>query len=1043
MKFFTILAIILSVFTTSSQTILNEINEASFNNYADTYNYTYWDDSWKSSISHDRSFSNQTNDYALNIDFTDLSIQSLLITDATNAASLGFHALKSNIFTNNYSGNIDYSILQSGTATYEKASNPTNTGNKDSQMAEYGVWCNRRFVSGNLTNSAPIEPYFTGIEFTNWHNRFKITFHIKPTTTIVNGQLKLAIEIPAEYLNYYNSGTLHAFGTDTNKGFVIKKGDSAESISIAGTTVTVLTTAQDFVADESYEVSILFHAVKENLSTTYTTAFDSESEITITANQTAPAVSDLSNNVSYSENEGLHVIDIPRYWMGQYNCNLVDEIQAIDISMTNSETEAKSVRLCIRQVPNINVTGFNSVICNANGDPAGLPLQVSKNWHTGVVQLYSGRWIKEYTEFIIPANTTLNFQYKRTGAKWGETYSASSHQLSVVGAGIPRGGWLEAALGSFGESITHSPDYAYGNTNGADIRPFLVTNEAYGGTSTECGWTGNTGGLDMWVYEDTNNTRQYQSEVKTDFKKYSPNLTETTIGAVSADRKLKLDYTFYLNRSDDYLRVYYKINIEALEAVSFNRFDVFQLGGDIYNIHNTQSVVYGNDAGSQGTFTPTNNGANDYTTTEIPLTGSNPWVWAGDGLSYAGAESGIDIDTNNGMIIRDYKATLNGVENNTPYFRERSSSIGYSAGQNLNINPTSYCIVTPPGTTSFAAGDTIELLVEVVVFPKLNGDYYGPNSNFEQALALYGNSYELLYRESLGNTINATSPTNTIDSLYPLTVETVDNTGLVTITGGKGYVPLVFSGVTNSSNPELWKTSDSCWELVDQSVHGKDFWQTNFNPQTSTFDLIYNVNQDLTNDASAVIQYYLGTTPPQPSLVRQSTIAGNPSTSDSELTAIADVDTVVLEPQLNAYGSTTNAIDLNYVWTGPNDFTHTGRVLYFDPIQETDEGDYAVTYTNAFGCTDTTTFTITTTTTLSNPTLERDDFRLFPNPVAQQFSISEMSYKTVIYSISGQKVMTSTEKRNQFHVDFLPSGIYFVQFELDSNRTKTLYFLMD
>ena len=1041
MKFFTILAIFLSVFTSHSQTILNEINEASFNNYADTYNYTYWDDSWKSSIAHHRRFSNQTNDYALNIDFTDLSIQSLLITDATNTASLGFHALNSHIFTNNYSGNIDYSILQNGTAIYEKANKPTNTGNKDSQMAEYGVWCNRRFVSGNLTNSAPIEPYFTGIEFTNWHNRFKMTFHIKPTTTIVNGQLKLVVEIPAEYLNYYNSDALHAFGTETNKGFVIKKGDSAESISIAGTTVTVLTTAQDFVADESYEVSILFHAVKENLSSTYTTAFDSESEITITANQTAPAVSDLSNNVSYSENEGLHIIDIPRYWMGQYNCNLVDEIQAIDISMTNSEAEAKSVRLCIRQVPNINVTGFNSVICNANGDPAGLPLQVSKNWHPGVVQLYSGRWIKEYTEFIIPANTTLNFQYKRTGAKWGETYSASSHQLSVVGAGIPRGGWLEAALGSFGESITHSPDYAYGSTNGADIRPFLVTNEAYGGTSTECGWTGNTGGLDMWVYEDSNNTRQYQSEVKTDFKKYSPNLTETTIGAVSADRKLKLDYTFYLNRSDDYLRVYYKINIEALEAVSFNRFDIFQLGGDIYNIHNTQSVVYGNDAGNQGTFTPTNSGSNTYTTAEIPLTGSNPWVWAGDGLSYAGAESGIDIDTNNGMIIREYKATLNGVENNTPYFRERSSSIGYSAGQNLNINPTSYCIVTPPGTTSFAAGDTIELLVEVVVFPKLDGDYYGPNSNFEEALALYGNSYELLYRESLGNTITAASPTNTIDSVYPLTVETIDNTGLVTITGGKGYVPLVFSGLTRSSNPELWKASDSCWELVDQSVHGKDFWQTNFNPQTSTFDLIYNVNQDLENDESAVIQYYLGTPPPQPSILTQSTVGENPSTSESELTAIADIDAVVLEPQLNAYGSITNAIDLNYAWTGPNNLTHTGRVLNFDPIQETDQGEYIVTCTNAFGCTNTKSYTIATTTTLSNPILERDDFRLFPNPVAQQFSISEMSYKTVIYSISGQKVMTSTEKKNRFQVAFLPSGFYFVKFELEKNRTQTMYFL--
>ena len=139
MKIFVLLVIIFSFFTSNSQTILNEINEASFDNFADTYNYTYWDDSWKSRISHHRRFSNQTNDYALNIDFTDLSIQNLIITDATNTASLGFHALNSHIFTNNYSGNIDYSILQNGTAIYEKANKPTNTGNKDSQMA--GVRC--------------------------------------------------------------------------------------------------------------------------------------------------------------------------------------------------------------------------------------------------------------------------------------------------------------------------------------------------------------------------------------------------------------------------------------------------------------------------------------------------------------------------------------------------------------------------------------------------------------------------------------------------------------------------------------------------------------------------------------------------------------------------------------------------------------------------------------------------------------------------------------------------------------------------------------
>ena len=110
-------------------------------------------------------------------------------------------------------------------------------------------------------------------------------------------------------------------------------------------------------------------------------------------------------------------------------------------------------------MPNVNVVGFNSLIRNNNGDPSGLPLQVSKNWHNGTEQLFSGSWIREYTEIVVPANTTVHFDYTKTGAKWGETYCVSSHQLSVVGAGIPRGGWLEAALGSFGESVTHSPDY--------------------------------------------------------------------------------------------------------------------------------------------------------------------------------------------------------------------------------------------------------------------------------------------------------------------------------------------------------------------------------------------------------------------------------------------------------------------------------------------------------------------------------------------------------------------------------------------------------
>jgi hypothetical protein len=41
--------------TGMSQNIINEINAESYNNYADSYNYTYWNDSWKSAISENRS----------------------------------------------------------------------------------------------------------------------------------------------------------------------------------------------------------------------------------------------------------------------------------------------------------------------------------------------------------------------------------------------------------------------------------------------------------------------------------------------------------------------------------------------------------------------------------------------------------------------------------------------------------------------------------------------------------------------------------------------------------------------------------------------------------------------------------------------------------------------------------------------------------------------------------------------------------------------------------------------------------------------------
>lgn len=941
-----------------AQQTLNEVNPASYDNYRNTYNYTYWNDNWKTSVV-DRSFTNHTNNYAFNINFNDLSINSLLIDESPTKREEAFKAPNTIIFPNNYAGDINYAIVQNGVVViHEKSSSPTSPGIKDSQMAEYGVWFNNRFVSTNLTNNPSIDPYFTGVEFATWHNRFKLTFHVKPTATIVNSQLRFSIDMPTEYSMILNSAGIYAFGLATDKGFAVKAGESAASLTVNGNTISVLSSFQDLLANESYEVSILFYAITDNLAANYSTIFDQETEINITGTQTSTFSSDISDDVTYDSDQSIHYIDVPRINMGYFDCNVADNLQNIDFQLENSSNEEKRVRLCIRRNPSANVTGYNALICNENGDPAGLPLQVSKNWHTGTPQLFSGNWVREYTELIIPANTTLKFKYKSTGAKWGETYSASSHQLSVVGAGVPRGGWLEAALGTFGENITHSPDYEYGNTNGADIRPFLVTNQEYGGTSSQCGWTGNVGGVDMFIYNNDSGTRIYQSEVKTDFKKYSPNLTETSISAISSDDKLKLDYTFYLNRSDDFTRIYYKVRVEALQDANFNRFDLFQLGGDNYNVHNAQNIVYGDDTGMLGQFFPTNDGSNDYTTAELALTGTNPWLWAGDGLYFNGATESIDIDTNNGIIIRSYKASFDGVANNTPYIQERSSSTGFSASR--GNNPTSYCLVTPPSVSSFKAGDTMSLLVEVAILPKQAADYYGPNINFFDALTTYGNSYELLYREASGNKIIAESPTNNIDVGYPLTIATNNNTGLVKITGGRGYVPLVFSDLSSITDPVLWKAEEDCWDLVDQSTHGKDFWQAEYDVKTGLYNLIFNVNQDRTNDVLAETYYYLGNNPPELNLIIQTQIVGNPWSLNPNVEVYLGSDSARLAPQANEFGMTSVAVNANYAWEGPNSFTQSGRVVDIYPVEGDDLGQYTCIYTSAeTGCKDTIEHTIT------------------------------------------------------------------------------------
>ncbi|MEM9991043.1 MAG: hypothetical protein AAF738_04715, partial [Bacteroidota bacterium] len=602
-------AYLLTVQSIASQQItISKLPSEAFDNLQNAYNYTCWNQSWQMSAN-PRTFMNQASSYDLNVNYNALNIHSLNINSVPQSPDIAFRESNASIFANPHSGNIEYAVLQNGVPVYQKNPTPTSADLRDSQMAEFGTWLNRRFVSTSFTNAPNFERYFTGVEFTNWHNRFKVTFHVRPNTTLANAQLQLSVDVPSIYSNSYNNGTVYAFANSNDAGFAVKGGLTAAATIATGNTMAVLTAPQNLVANTSYQVSLIFYALPNNLATTYTQPADEETAISITTDPIRPNTNSTAP-VTYDADEGIHYIDVPRHGMGYFNCTQSDQLQDVALQLENTSTIDKRVRLCFRQIPSVNVVGFNSMLRDKNGDPTGFPLQVSKNWHTSLEQLYSGSWIREYTEFVVPAQTTLELLYTRTGAQWGETYGAFSHQLSVVGAGIPRAAWLEAGLGSFGENVTHSPDYQYGNSNVCDVRPFLVTNQAQGGTSSECGWTGNVGGFDMWVYVDDSGQRIYQKEAKTRFERYSPNLAETSVSAYSSDDKLKLDYTFYLQRSDDFTRIYYKVRMEALQPTNFDRFDLFQLGGDNYNVHKARAVFYGDDQGVHNLIVPTNDGSN-------------------------------------------------------------------------------------------------------------------------------------------------------------------------------------------------------------------------------------------------------------------------------------------------------------------------------------------------------------------------------------------------------------------------------------------------
>ena len=233
-----------------------------------------------------------------------------------------------------------------------------------------------------------------------------------------------------------------------------------------------------------------------------------------------------------------------------------------------------------------------------------------------------------------------------------------------------------------------------------------------------------------------------------------------------------------------------------------------------------RSYGYGDQLSQTAQWTTTN------VTTPVELTGNLPW------FSTLNCPSDPTLSRNGstrGFIIRSWNARINGQDGVKPYFVSNGSR---------------FDLVPPPGVTSLKAGDYVEAEIERVYFGQVAADYYGGDANFATTMQSYGNTHSMVIREAIGNDLAVGVTQGTLERSYPIQIRTIDNTAGFSVTGGIGYVPVTFTGLSDYRDPLLEERIGASWVPLSQAYDGKDFWQAEHEPATASWQITFNVKLD-------------------------------------------------------------------------------------------------------------------------------------------------------------------------------------------------------
>ena len=540
-----------------------------------------------------------------------------------------------------------------------------------------------------------------------------------------------------------------------------------------------------------------------------------------------------------------------------------------------------------------SITGGCAMLRDANGEPLGVPVQISKNWHETTSPR---RWYHLYSAPLLPAGGTHELELTMTSGSWGSCFAASHAQLSLIGWGQDQQ-WDESALGCWGESITYDPDLTLQRSMLDDVRPFLVESQS------QYNWTGNVGGGDFLTYWKPNGARDRLGRLRTHYAAPGPNLTDVTYAGETLGGQISATIRTRLGRTDDLVRAYYDLEYVFHEDVPYSRLALFQIAADNYSDNDFQNLAYGNASTVLHDAPANPMGTVGYASSAdraIPLAGEAPWVRLYDNQKQEALREDVaDV----GFVIRDYAlGTPLTSTITTPYVNIVHTN---NWGQYPEVGFELGVPILDPAAPMVPAGSVLRATIEYLVVPDDKALYYGPSTDLLAVPASTFGTPEMMRLLADENRQVVQPQVGVLNGTHPIDITCAPGATAAEfeLTGGFGHVAMVFRDLDRHDGWVLQRHDGSAWVDLGQEVEGNDYWQCRYDGVAGSYELTFNVQNDgPTSYRLTGIDPSLGTRYCTPALANSSGLGGRIDLLGSPQLAVNDLTLAASQLPPNQFG---------------------------------------------------------------------------------------------------------------------------------------------